>query len=50
MATEQRPIPINSGNARNVQQGASSSAEMFRPPAVSDIPELSKANLLTMLK
>jgi hypothetical protein len=31
-------------------QTAPSSSEMFRPPAVSDIPELSKDNLLKMLK
>jgi hypothetical protein len=31
-------------------QTAPSATEMFRPPAVSDIPELSKDSLLQMLK
>lgn len=51
MATQQPTTTINNQQAVSKRsQTAPSSKEVFRPPAVNDIPELSKENLLNMLK
>jgi hypothetical protein len=57
MATGQQSTTINTGNSTNVQQPLQrrphtvpSGPEVFRPPKVSDIPELSQDSLLNMLK
>jgi hypothetical protein len=48
MAYQQPSTTVND-QSRAIQIGSSSN-EIFRPTAVSDVPELSKENLLTMLK
>jgi len=51
MANQATPTTI--GNQQSLlqrPQTAPSGTEMFRPPAVTDIPELSRDNLLKMLK
>lgn len=48
MATQPQPSAIN--NQPNRANLAPSSGEFFRPPSVNDIPELSRDNLLNMLK
>ncbi len=56
-STAQKSTSINNTNKFNVSKNslqrshtAPSSTEMFRPPSVSDIPELSKENLRSMLE
>jgi hypothetical protein len=51
MATQQPPTTINKQqNLSKRPHTSPSSTEIFRPPAIKDIPELSKENLLNMLK
>lgn len=50
MAAQQvTPSTSNQSSLSTRLQNAPSSNEMFRPPAINDIPELSKENLLNML-
>ena len=48
MATQPQPSAIHNQQSR--ANLAPSSGEFFRPPSVNDIPELSRDNLLNMLK
>jgi len=48
MAAQQSSAYLNDQQLR--PNSGPSSGEVFRPPAVGDIPELSRENLLNMLK
>lgn len=49
MATQPQPSAVNNQQNR-ATLAPPSTGEFFRPPSVNDIPELSRANLLNMLK
>jgi hypothetical protein len=51
MASQQSSTTINTQQTLSQRFNTGhSSTEVFRPPAVKDIPELSRENLLSMLK
>jgi hypothetical protein len=49
MSTQQSSTTTTNNPSKTLQVGSSSN-EIFRPSAVKDVPELSKENILNMLK